>query len=116
MAGTEDMVIPVNVQPGGTGPLTVVDSSDYYVWQGSSTSAQYYVQKAGVDPSRGCTWGTAAELIGNFAPLVSGFSLGNHALLPCQLTSLRCRSSALDSVMESPGSLCSPTLRPMEPI
>lgn len=70
--GTENMVIPTVVGAGQTSPLTVVDESTYYQWQGKPTSAQYYVNKAGVDWTQGCTWGSAGTDYGNWAPLNFG--------------------------------------------
>lgn len=77
--GTESMTIPVDAQPGSTNPLTCPDSSTYYHWQGGSTSAQYYVNPAGVSVKDGCTWGSNANPWGNFAPLNLGvgYSGGN---------------------------------------
>jgi len=65
------MVIPVAPAPGKTAPLTVVDSDTYYIWEGGATSAQYYVNNAGVSAQDGCLWGTSSGNVGNWAPLVS---------------------------------------------
>ncbi|KAK9381174.1 uncharacterized protein V2V93DRAFT_368519 [Kockiozyma suomiensis] len=70
--GTENMVIPTVVDGGETQPLTVVDQSTYYQWQGQMTSAQYYVNNAGVSAADGCIWGTSGSNVGNFAPLNFG--------------------------------------------
>ncbi|CCH42046.1 Septation protein [Wickerhamomyces ciferrii] len=70
--GTENMVIPTYVQGGKTLPLTVVDQSTYYQWGGKGTSAQYYVNDAGVSYEKGCVWGSEGSGIGNWAPLNFG--------------------------------------------
>lgn len=75
--GTENMVIPTVVDGGQTLPLTVVNSQTYYTWQGGSTSAQYYVNNAGVDWTTGCTWGNAGCGYGNWAPLNFGAGYDN---------------------------------------
>lgn len=70
--GTENMVIPTVAQPGGSIVLTTVDSDSYYTWQGKSTSAQYYVNNAGVSWKDGCLWGDAGSGVGNWAPMNFG--------------------------------------------
>ena len=70
--GTENMDIPTFVEAGSTMPLTVVNQDTYYMWQGQKTSAQYYVNNAGVSVEDGCIWGTQGSGIGNWAPLNFG--------------------------------------------
>lgn len=70
--GTENMVIPTYVGAGQSQPLTVVDQDTYYTWQGMKTSAQYYVNNAGVSLEDGCVWGNAGSGIGNWAPMNFG--------------------------------------------
>lgn len=70
--GTENMVIPTYVQAGSSLPLTVVDQDTYYTWRGLKTSAQYYVNNAGVSVEDGCVWGSASSGVGNWAPLNFG--------------------------------------------
>ena len=70
--GTENMDIPTFVEGGATQPLTVVDQDSYYQWQGKMTSAQYYVNNAGVSVEDGCVWGTDGSGVGNWAPLNFG--------------------------------------------
>lgn len=70
--GTENMVIPTHVGAGQSQPLTVVDQDSYYTWRGMKTSAQYYVNNAGVSVEDGCVWGDAGSGIGNWAPLNFG--------------------------------------------
>ena len=70
--GSENMVVPIELNGGSTQPLSVVDEDTYYMWQGKKTSAQYYVNNAGVSVEDGCIWGTAAAGVGNYAPIVIG--------------------------------------------
>lgn len=70
--GTENMVIPTVATAGGTTVITTVDEDSYYTWQGKKTSAQYYVNNAGVSWQDGCIWGTSGSGIGNWAPLNFG--------------------------------------------
>ena len=66
------MVIPTVVDAGSSNILTVVDEDTYYKWQGKKTSAQYYVNNAGVSYEDGCIWGTSGSGVGNWAPLNFG--------------------------------------------
>ncbi|KJY01184.1 SUN domain protein (Uth1) [Zymoseptoria brevis] len=77
--GTESETVPVNVEAGSTNNLTCPDADNYYKWQGGSTSAQYYVNPAGVAVEDACTWGTAANPWGNFAPMNIGVGWSNGA-------------------------------------
>lgn len=70
--GTENMVIPTLLKAGQETPLTVVAEDSYYKWRGGLTSAQYYVNNAGVSVEDGCVWGTDGSGLGNWAPLNFG--------------------------------------------
>lgn len=70
--GTENMVIPTVASAGGSTVLTTVNQDTYYTWKGMKTSAQYYVNNAGVSWQDGCIWGTSGSGIGNWAPLNFG--------------------------------------------
>ncbi|KAI1437992.1 glycoside hydrolase family 132 protein [Xylaria sp. CBS 124048] len=72
--GTENMVIPLDATPGGTFELANVASSSYYVWEGKSTTLQYYVNKKGVSAEEGCRWTCASDPTGcgNWAPVNIG--------------------------------------------
>ncbi len=70
--GTENMVIPTIVELGKKVPLAVPDEDTYYKWEGQKTSAQYYVNNAGVDWEKGCSWATSDDDYGNWAPLNFG--------------------------------------------
>lgn len=70
--GSENMVIPTVVDAGSSKPMSVVQEDGYYKWQGKSTSAQYYVNNAGVSHESGCIWGSDGSGVGNWAPVVLG--------------------------------------------
>lgn len=70
--GSENMNVPTLLGAGSSAPCSVVDSDNYYNWQGGKTSAQYYVNNAGVSVEDGCIWGTAGSGVGNWAPVVLG--------------------------------------------
>ncbi|KAJ5407887.1 Secreted beta-glucosidase sun1 [Penicillium cosmopolitanum] len=77
--GTESETIPLGVGHGETQPLTCPNGATYFKWEGKSTSAQYYVNNAGVSPEEGCQWGNGSSPIGNWAPmnLGVGYSAGS---------------------------------------
>ena len=75
--GTENMVIPTIVGAGSEELLTTVDEDNYYNWKGLKTSAQYYVNNAGVSQTEGCVWGEAGSGVGNWAPLNFGAGYTN---------------------------------------
>ncbi|CAG8976585.1 hypothetical protein HYALB_00002098 [Hymenoscyphus albidus] len=70
--GTESETIPLDTQPGGIYELTCPEASDYYQWEGKATSAQYYVNPAGVPVEKACQWGRPGTNMGNWAPLNIG--------------------------------------------
>jgi hypothetical protein len=74
--GSEGETIPLDVTPGGTFPLTNVNSANYYTWEGSSTSAQYYINPEGVPVAEACCWGSAGSNMGNWAPVNAGVGMG----------------------------------------
>ncbi|KAK8209225.1 hypothetical protein IWZ01DRAFT_436586 [Phyllosticta capitalensis] len=70
--GTEAMTIPIDTQPGKEYPLACPDEADYYQHQGSSTSAQYYVNSMDVAVEDACVWSNGDQPVGNWAPLNLG--------------------------------------------
>ncbi|CAK9437003.1 uncharacterized protein LODBEIA_P14780 [Lodderomyces beijingensis] len=70
--GSENMNIPTLLSAGGDAPVSVVNGDNYYTWKGGRTSAQYYVNNAGVSIQDGCVWGTEGSGVGNWAPVVLG--------------------------------------------
>jgi SUN family beta-glucosidase len=70
--GTESETIPTVVEAGETQPLTCPDASNYYMWEGKSTSAQYYLNPPGYGASQACQWGSPGSPLGNYAPINFG--------------------------------------------
>ena len=70
--GTENEVIPLNTQPGLTSPLTCPDAGSYFKHDGSSTTAQYYINNQGVPLEQACIWGSDGTNMGNWAPSYLG--------------------------------------------
>lgn len=77
--GTESETVPLDVAAGSSDNLTCPDSNEYYKWKGGSTSAQYYVNPAGVAVKDACQWGSNANPWGNYAPLNLGVGYSNGA-------------------------------------
>ncbi|KAK9348104.1 hypothetical protein V1522DRAFT_434498 [Lipomyces starkeyi] len=91
--GTENMVIPTEVGAGATEPLTVVNEDTYYQWQGKLTSAQYYVNNAGVSVADGCVWGSPGSDVGNFSPLNFGAGHSNGVTYLSLIPNPNCNTS-----------------------
>lgn len=70
--GSENMNVPTLVRAGSSNTITVVNEDSYYKWRGQKTSAQYYVNNAGVSVEDGCIWGKEGSGVGNWAPVVLG--------------------------------------------
>jgi hypothetical protein len=70
--GTESETVPTEVEAGATQPLTCPDAANYYMWQGKSTSAQYYLNPPGYGASQACQWGSPGQPLGNYAPINFG--------------------------------------------
>lgn len=72
--GIESMVIPACASAGQTIPLCNPDESDYYVWEGKLTSAQYYVNKKGYGVADACVWNSPLDPhgAGNWSPVIIG--------------------------------------------
>lgn len=71
------MVVPLACAPGSIKPLTVPDAAVSYIWQGKQTSAQYYVNNAGVSIDKGCAWGKPGGGIGNWSSMIFGAGMSN---------------------------------------
>lgn len=85
--GTESETIPLNVNPSQSSPLACPDQQNYYVWEGKSTSAQYYVNPAGLSVDKACQWNSVSGAkSGNWAPVNLGVSTSNgvgwYSILP----------------------------------
>lgn len=66
------MVIPLQCDPGTEQVLAAPDADvpGAFTWRGGATSAQYYVNNAGVSVKDGCVWGQSTGIVGNWAPYV----------------------------------------------
>jgi hypothetical protein len=78
--GTESETVPLDVLPGGTFEVTCPDAKTYYKWEGSDTSAQYYINPSGAPCSEACTWSSAGSNLGNFAPTNFGAGKGTDGV------------------------------------
>ncbi|KAG6034089.1 hypothetical protein E4U41_006687 [Claviceps citrina] len=72
--GSENMVIPAVAEAGAIIEVTNPVQNDYYIWDGKPTSAQYYINKKGLDASQACRWVCPNDPLGcgNWAPVVLG--------------------------------------------
>ncbi|KAF7559588.1 hypothetical protein G7046_g4554 [Stylonectria norvegica] len=72
--GTESMVIPAVANPGGKVAICNPDQEAYYIWDGSGTSAQYYINKKGYGSEDACVWNSSKDPkgAGNWSPLILG--------------------------------------------
>lgn len=77
LSGTESETIPVSVLANELQPLACPNAETYFVWEGKSTSAQYYVNPKGVSAEDGCQWGDGSQPIGNWAPINIGVGQKN---------------------------------------
>jgi hypothetical protein len=72
LLGYEAETVPLGLQPGQTEDITVPDEDTYYQWKSSATSAQWYLNPAGVSTNEGCQWGKPGSNVGNYAPMNAG--------------------------------------------
>lgn len=72
--GTESMVVPAVANPGGSVSICNPSQNKYYIWDGSGTSAQYYINKKGYSAEDACVWNSAIDPkgAGNWSPLILG--------------------------------------------
>jgi hypothetical protein len=70
--GLESETVPLITEPGQTYEVCNPNSADYYTWEGSATSAQYYINPSGYGGQDACIWGTAGSNLGNWAPVNMG--------------------------------------------
>lgn len=72
--GTESMVIPAIAEAGGSVAICNPNQDKYYVWDGSGTSAQYYINKKGYATEDACVWNSSKDPkgAGNWSPLILG--------------------------------------------
>jgi len=78
--GTESETIALNVASGATVDVTCPDATTYYTWEGSATSAQYYINPSGYGVSDACVWGKSGTNLGNWAPVNMGVGKGTSGM------------------------------------
>ncbi|KAI9845465.1 MAG: hypothetical protein M1830_007539 [Pleopsidium flavum] len=71
--GTESETVPMDTSAGSTNPLTCPNGDHYYHRGNDPTSAQYYVNPAGVSVQNACRWNSGKDQ-GNKAPVNLGVS------------------------------------------
>jgi len=69
--GTEGETVPLGISAGSTQPVCSPDS-DYFIWEGLPTTAQWYLNNQGVSVSTACQWGSTSSAQGNYAPMNLG--------------------------------------------
>jgi SUN family beta-glucosidase len=76
--GTESETVPLAIHNGDKNiELTNPDTANYYTWEGSTTSAQYYLNPSGNQPNNACCWNTPGSYLGNYSPVNLGTSATN---------------------------------------
>jgi hypothetical protein len=73
--GDEAMTVPTEIAPGARFEIPVLDSNSYWTTKdGSKTTAQFYLNPAGVPVDQACRWGQGGSgaNTGNWAPMVIG--------------------------------------------
>lgn len=71
--GTESETLPLELSPASVEQLANPDQSTYFFWENKPTTAQYYINPAGIDAKHGCTWGSDdGTNTGNWAPMNLG--------------------------------------------
>nr|POE56896.1 secreted beta-glucosidase sun1 [Quercus suber] len=109
--GTESETVPLAAAAGTTNNLTCPDADNYYNWEGGHTSAQYYVNPAGVSVEDGCQWGSSAKPWGNFAPLNLGVGYSAGAAWLSIFQNAPTTDEKLDFTVEIQGDNMSGTCR-----
>ncbi|KAI9717624.1 MAG: hypothetical protein M1812_004569 [Candelaria pacifica] len=105
--GTESETVPLDTQSGETHPLTCPDSGTYYKasYGDGHTSAQYYVNPAGVSVSDACKWGDSSKPWGNFAPVNLGVGKRDGAIWASITQNSPTTNAKLDFNVELQGDL-----------
>ncbi|GMG22065.1 unnamed protein product [Ambrosiozyma monospora] len=70
LPGNEAMLIPTEVEQGGSQKLAV-PGTEY--WAG--TASHFYINPPGVSAEEGCQWGSTSNPYGNWSPYVAGFNM-----------------------------------------
>lgn len=80
---TEAMVLPTCASPGETTELYNPFQNASFTWQGSSTSAQIYVNLKGIGLDNSCVWDSPApyaDNAGNWAGIILGTSVDDSGI------------------------------------
>lgn len=103
--GTESMVIPAVANPGSKVAICNPDQSNYYVWEGKATSAQYYVNKKGYGPEDACVWNSPIDPLGagNWSPVILGVGLSGGTTFISIFQNLPTSNAKLDFNIEITG-------------
>ena len=86
--------MPLDTQGGSTNPLTCPEANNYYLHEGSFTSAQYYVNPSGTLISDACQWSTNGTDVGNFAPSYVGAGTDENGKTWLSITSTQQQNPA----------------------
>jgi SUN family beta-glucosidase len=109
--GTENMVIPLLASPGTTTPLTNPYSPNYYYWNGSPTTAQYYVNKKGYGLADACVWTSSRDPTGagNWSPVNIGLGKNAQGITYLSIfANIPTTSAQLDFNIEITGDISAP--------
>lgn len=103
--GTENMVVPAWAAAGSTISVCNPNQETYYQWDGSGTSAQYYVNKAGYSNSDACVWTSSKDSdgAGNWAPIVLGVGYSGGTTYISIFQNLPTSTAKLDFSIEIKG-------------
>jgi len=104
--GDEAMTVPTVVEPGARVEIPIIDSTSYWrTTAGGATTAQFYLNPAGVGADRACRWASAADgNIGNWAPLVIGAGWNGNMAYMSLFGNRPTTNAYLDYKVETTGS------------
>lgn len=101
--GSEAMVIPTLVKPSSEMPLFCPKAEKNFKWKGMKTSAQYYINYAGLKVNEACTWNEPDSGMGNYSPLNVGVSEDNGIVYASCFPNHPSSTAILDYVIEIVG-------------
>ncbi|KAJ2970625.1 hypothetical protein NQ176_g8097 [Zarea fungicola] len=80
--GDESMTDATWAAPGAKVPVWNPNQSSYFKWKDMKTSAQYYINPAGVPVEKACIWGSAASTpnTGNWAAVNLGVGMDDNGI------------------------------------
>lgn len=86
LPGNQVADVPLNAEEGSTNTLTVPPYNYFYL-DGQQTSAQYYVNPAGVTVENACQYGSSGSNEGNYAPVTIGAGQSSGGIVSVALVS-----------------------------